>query len=209
MVILKKHKMALKKKTDLKKEKQSEVIALELGCGQTKQTSEFYISNMNITPTKIIGVDIVKCKGVDVVWDLTKFPYPFKSETVDVIFSSHFVEHLDGIERMKFFDECYRILKPGGKMRLVHPYYKSVRAVQDPTHKWPPISENSYLYWDKKWRTDNKLDHYPINCDFEFNVYYVWQDGTVANRNEETRTFFIDKYWNIVADMLVDLTKRG
>ena len=67
---------------------------------------------------------------------------------------------------MKFFNECYRILKPGGKMRHLHPYYKSVRAVQDPTHKWPPISENSYFYWDKEWREMNKLDHYPINCDF-------------------------------------------
>ena len=151
---------------------------------------------------------MVKCKGVDVVHNLTKFPYPFADDSVDVIYTCHFLEHLDGEERMKFFNECYRILKVGGKMRHVHPYYKSVRAVQDPTHKWPPISENSYFYWDKNWRALNKLDHYPINCDFEFNIYYAWQDPTVVNRSEETRTFFIDKYWNVVADMIVDMTKR-
>lgn len=196
------------KKVTTKKTKQEEIIGVDLGCGQIKQTPEFFTENLKITPTKVIGVDIVKCDGVDIKHDLTKFPYPFKDESVDAIFASHFVEHLDGFERMKFMDECHRILKPGGKMRLVHPYYKSVRAVQDPTHKWPPISENSYFYWDKNWREQNKLDHYPIKCDFEFNIYYTWQDPTVPNKNEETRFFMIDKYWNVVADMVVDMTKR-
>lgn len=190
-------------------EQVEEVIAVDLGCGQVKATIDFFTENLQITPTKVIGVDIVRCdEGVDIVHDLTIFPYPFEDNSVDALHASHFVEHLDGPERMKFMDECYRILKPGGKMRLTHPYYKSVRAVQDPTHKWPPIAESSYFYWDKSWRELNKLDHYPINCDFEFNIYYVWQDGTVVNRNEETRMFWIDKYWNVVADMVVDLIKR-
>lgn len=196
------------KKQNKTKSKKEQVIAVDLGCGQIKATKEFFEENMKVVPDKVVGVDIAKCEGVDIIHDLTKFPYPFKDESVDAIYSSHFVEHLDGIERIKFFNECYRILKPEGKMRLTHPYYKSVRAVQDPTHKWPPISENSYFYWDKKWREANKLDHYPIDCDFEFNIYYVWQDPTIANKSEETRMFNIDKYWNVVADMMVDLKKR-
>jgi len=195
-------------KKTVAKTKKDQIIAADLGCGQLKAKIEYFTEHMKITPDRVIGVDIAKCDGVDVVHDLTEFPYPFKNESLDAIYSCHFVEHLDGIERMKFFNECYRILKPGGIMRLLHPYYKSVRAVQDPTHKWPPIAENSYLYWDKTWRETNKLDHYPINCDFEFSVYYMWQDPTVANKSEETRMFNIDKYWNVVADMLVDLKKR-
>ena len=122
--------MAKKKVTT--KTKKEEIVAVDLGCGQDKAKVEYFTEHLKITPDKVIGVDIVKCAGVDKVHDLTKFPYPFKDNSVDAIFSSHFVEHLDGIERMKFFDECYRILKPGGVMRLMHPYYKSVRAVQDP-----------------------------------------------------------------------------
>lgn len=198
----------MKSKKSTKKEETPEIIALDLGCGQRKAEIQYFTENLQITPTKVIGLDIASCEDVDIVHDLTVFPYPIEDNSIDVIYSSHFVEHLDGIERMKFFNECYRILKPEGKMRLLHPYYKSVRAVQDPTHKWPPIAENSYFYWDKSWRELNKLDHYPITCDFEFNIFYVWQDGTVANKNEETRNFFIDKYWNVVADMIVDLTKR-
>ncbi|CAB4121840.1 AdoMet_MTases domain containing protein [uncultured Caudovirales phage] len=188
--------------------KQDQILALDLGCGQNKVNIEFFTNNLQITPTEVVGIDFAKCEGVDIIHDLTNFPYPIENESVDAIFSSHFVEHLDGFERMKFFDECYRILKKGGKMRLVHPYYKSVRAIQDPTHKFPPISENSYLYWDKNWRIANKLDHYPLTCDFEFSIFYSWQDGTIANKNEETRNFSIDKYWNIVADLIVDLKKR-
>jgi SAM-dependent methyltransferase len=187
---------------------EEEIIAVDLGCGQNKATIEFFTNNMQITPTKVIGLDIANCEGVDIVHDLTVFPYPIEDESVDAIHTSHFIEHLDGFERMKFFDECYRILKPGGKIRAIHPYYKSVRAIQDPTHKFPPIGETSYLYWDKNWREVNKLDHYPIKCDFEFNIFYTWQDPSMPNKNEETRNFSIDKYWNVVADMIVDLKKR-
>jgi SAM-dependent methyltransferase len=187
---------------------EEKILALDLACGQNKIDSDYFKDNFHIVPTEVLGVDISDCKGVDIVYDLTVFPYPFEDESVDAIYSAHFVEHLDGNERIKFFNECYRILKPEGKMRLIHPYYKSVRAIQDPTHKFPPIAENSYFYWDKKWREDNKLDHYPINCDFSFSIYYTFQDATVANKNEETRLFSIDKYWNIVADLMVDLVKK-
>lgn len=192
----------------LEQQEKKEVIAVDLGCGQSKPDSNFFRDYLQIIPDKIIGVDIVGCEGVDIVHDLTQFPYPFEDESVDAIHSSHFIEHLDGFERIKFFNECYRILKMGGRMRVAHPYYKSVRAIQDPTHKFPPIGENSYFYWDKSWRVLNKLDHYPINCDFEFSIFYTWQDSTIPNKNEETKNFSIDKYWNVVADMIVDLKKR-
>ena len=184
-----------------------QIIAVDLGCGQNKATADFFKDNLHITPNTVLGLDISPCEGVDIVHDLTVFPYPLESESIDAIYSAHFVEHLDGFERMKFFNECYRILKPGGKMRAVHPYYKSVRSIQDPTHKFPPISENSYFYWSKKWREENKLDHYPITCNFEFSIFYTWQDPSIANKNEETRNFSIDKYWNVVADLCVDLKK--
>lgn len=185
-------------------------VALDLGCGQNKITVENIRSQMNVNIDTVIGVDFAKCPGVDVVHDLTVFPYPFENESVDAIFSSHFAEHLDGFERAKFMDECWRILKPEGRMRLIHPYYKSVRAVQDFTHKWPPISENSYLYWDRGWRKMNGLTHgpYDLKCDYEFNVYYTWQDQVWANKNEETRNFAVNHYFNVVADMIVDLKKR-
>jgi SAM-dependent methyltransferase len=192
--------MAKAKKTKVQEEPKK-LLKLDLGCGQN-----CYVENGE----KFTGIDYVKCEGVDIVHDLTKFPYPFADNSVERIHSSHFLEHLDGFERIQFFAEMYRILIPGGTMRLIHPYYKSVRAIQDPTHKFPPIAEQSYLYWDKNWREANKLDHYkmPKELDFEFNIWYTYQDNSWANKSEEARIFAINHYYNVVADMIVEMKKR-
>lgn len=185
-------------------------ICIDLGCGQNKATPEYFIQNNLVTeiPDKVIGVDFVKTESCDVQHNLTIFPYPFEDESVDAIHCSHFLEHLDGFERMKFFNECYRILKPKGKIKLVHPYYKSSRAQQDPTHKAPFLCEASYLYWDKNWREINKLDHYPINCDYNFWIAYTFMDNVWLNKSEEARNFAIKHYFDVVADMIVEMQKK-
>lgn len=202
--------MAKKKIVAVKEEK---LIFLDLGCGQNKSSEESLFQNGLIKEedkgkVQIIGIDNQQIQGVDLVWDLTQFPYPFKDNSVDGAFSSHFVEHLDGPQRIQFYNEMYRILKMGGKMRHIHPYYKSSRAVQDPTHKFPSICEESYLYWDKNWREANKLGHYLGNCDYEFSIYYTFMDNTWLTKNEETRNHAIRHFFNVVADMIVDMKKR-
>jgi predicted SAM-dependent methyltransferase len=186
-----------------------ESICIDFGCGQSKAKVEDINNGMNVKVTKVIGVDFVQEEGVDVVHNLTSFPYPFEDESVDVIYNSHFLEHLDGFERAKFMDEAYRILKPNGKMRCIHPYAKSVRAFQDFTHKFPPIVETSYAYFNKAWRDANKLTHgyYNLKSNFDAVIYYQFQDPTAEKKNDETRAFMCDKYWNVVADLIVDMTK--
>ncbi|MGE5197896.1 MAG: class I SAM-dependent methyltransferase, partial [Deltaproteobacteria bacterium] len=49
---------------------------------------------------------------------------PFKSESVDYIYSSHFVEHLMRYQALDLFNECKRILKPEGVMRISVPDLK-------------------------------------------------------------------------------------
>lgn len=46
---------------------------------------------------------------------------PFKTTVVDVVYSSHFLEHLEHRYAMPFLQEVYRVLKPGGIVRLVVP----------------------------------------------------------------------------------------
>lgn len=188
-----------------------QVIALDLGCGQNKVTKEILNQNMNVNVDVVLGVDWAKCEGVDVVHDLTNFPYPFADESVDVIYTSHFIEHLDGRTRAKFMDECYRILKTGGKMRHIHPFANSHRAIQDFTHAWPPICEHSYFYFDRNWREINKLTHgdYDLKSDFDFQIYYSWADQVWPNKNEEMRNFAVKHYKDVIADLIVDMQKRA
>jgi len=49
---------------------------------------------------------------------------PIKDETVDVLYTSHMLEHLDKFEADKFLREAYRLLRPGGIIRIAVPDIK-------------------------------------------------------------------------------------
>lgn len=53
-------------------------------------------------------------------FDLTR-PLPHGDNSADVIFSEHFIEHLTREQAVRFLKECYRVLKPGGTLRLTTP----------------------------------------------------------------------------------------
>lgn len=171
---------------------EKKLIKLDIACGQNK-------------PQGFVGVDIANIPGVDVVHDLEQYPWPFESESVKEATCSHYFEHTN--DMIKFMNELYRILIPGGKCIITSPYYTSVRCWQDPTHK-NAISEHSFLYYNDGWRKANKLDHYGITCDFDFTYGYVMSQEW-ASRSREAQEFAIKHYWNVVSDIQVTLIKRN
>ncbi len=68
--------------------------------------------------------------------------------------------------RAHFFNELWRVLKPGAKAQFVTPYWGSCRAYGDITHEWPPIGEMSYHYLDKEWRRTQAPHDDFYTCDF-------------------------------------------
>lgn len=164
---------------------------IDLACGQNKVEGYF-------------GIDIAAGDTVDAVVDLEVYPWPIETSSADDIVCNHYIEHVTDL--MQFMNEVYRILKPGGKVKFVAPYYTSMRCWQDPTHKHA-ISEASFLYYNKKWRDDNKLSHYPIDCDFDYTYGYD-MNAQWANRSEEARNFAIAHYFNIISDIHVVCTSR-
>jgi predicted SAM-dependent methyltransferase len=172
------------------------LLKLDLGSGQSSREG-------------FEGVDFVAAPGVKHVVDLLKFPWPFPDGSCDELHCSHFFEHVPGLLRGKFMDEVYRILVPEGKITIICPYYTSIRATQDFTHEWPPVSPNSFLYFNRKWREDNKLTHghYEIKSDFDF-VYGYAINASWSSRQDEARQFGFDHYNNTIDDLHVTLTKR-
>ena len=166
-------------------------LKLDIACGQNKMPGYF-------------GVDIAKAEGIDLTYDLEQFPWPFADKSVDEAVCNHYIEHTKDI--IKFMDELYRILKPGAKALIRAPYYNSVRGWQDPTHT-RLISEATFLYYNKDWRTQNKLDHYPIHCDFDYNFGYDFTPDW-AMRSEEAKAFALRHYTNVVSDIQVILIKK-
>lgn len=47
--------------------------------------------------------------------------FPFSDDSVDFVFTAHFIEHLDKHETVNLFKEVYRSLKPGGTIRILVP----------------------------------------------------------------------------------------
>lgn len=52
--------------------------------------------------------------------DATK-TFPFENNTFDYIFNEHLIEHLTYTEGTSMLNECYRVLKVGGKIRISTP----------------------------------------------------------------------------------------
>lgn len=178
------------------------MVKLDLGGGQSPKEG-------------FTNVDIFE--GADVVHDLFTFPYPFEDGSADEIHSSHFIEHIpmEYVEHngkrkdmlFAFVDECYRMLKPGGKLYLIFPCATSIRAFQDPTHRRFIPATTAY-YFNKGWRQINKLDHYGAECDFEFQVGES-VNGNWITRHQDAKVFAGSHYWNVVDDLHFILTKIG
>ncbi len=94
-------------------------VVVDLGCGATKQ----WPGNL--------GLDIYPAAGVDAVADLAG-SLPLADASVDVFFAVHILEHL--IDFLVLVDECHRVLRPGGVLHVLSPWWRYVNAVADPTH---------------------------------------------------------------------------
>lgn len=125
--------------------------------------------------------------------------------SVDFLWSSHFVEHIP--EWDAFWLEAYRVLRPGGKFFLVAPYYTSVGASQDPTHR-QMISEMRMAYLDRAARDANKL-HYFGDYDFGWS-YAPWFrfHPDFETKSEDAKEFARKHYWNAVTDVIFFLQSQ-
>jgi len=54
-------------------------------------------------------------------YDIRKDNIPFKNNSVDNIFCSHVIEHIEENYTVKFFEECSRVLKDNGILRVTCP----------------------------------------------------------------------------------------
>lgn len=64
--------------------------------------------------------------NVDVIgWDLTK-PLPVHSETIELIYCEHFIEHITLKQAGELLAECYRVLQPNSVLRLSTPNLKKL-----------------------------------------------------------------------------------
>lgn len=87
---------------------------LNLGCGYKYVKSEEWLNADMLS----VGDDVVKCNFLNGI--------PFESERFDLVYHSHVLEHFAKADGEKFIAECYRILKPGGIIRIALPDLEAI-----------------------------------------------------------------------------------
>ena len=80
---------------------------LNLGCG-----SRFHLGWTNVD---------IACASPHVQAHDLRLGIPYPDDTFEVVYHSHLLEHLSKYEALSFTQECHRVLKPGGIVRVVVP----------------------------------------------------------------------------------------
>ena len=143
-------------------------------------------------------------EGCESVVPLTTGNY--ESESIEEISGESVLEKVENLPR--FLDECYRLLKPGGKAVFSSFYYASVQAWQSPLTK-RGISETSLSFADKKWREQNNFSEVDCKCDFEIQASFAIDPSVEKERSEAAKLFWLGKFNNVVQAVLFTLTKRN
>jgi hypothetical protein len=188
--------MSNKSKLKVKKIEPPPELRLDLACGRQKQ-SGFH------------GVDLYSPEA-DTKLDLFKFPWPWKDGAVTEIYCSHFVEHIPRTFRWPFFEECWRVLKDDGIMKVFVPNWKSERAFGDMSHVWPPVVAMAFFYLNENWRELNKLNYgyYDLKCNFDHQAGPVGVSPSFSTRAHEAQLYAFTHYLESYQDMWITLTKK-
>jgi len=128
-------------------------------------------------------------RGV-VFLDATR-PFPFEDGSFDYVFSEHQIEHLTYNEGLFMLRECYRVLKPGGRIRVATPDLEALISLY--TQNKSDIQER-YI----KWIIDMCLpevgiykESFVINNAFRnFGHQFIYDRATLESAIEEVG--FID-----------------
>ena len=98
---------------------------LNLACGEN-----FIINE------KWLNFDFIKREGVNQINLLEKLP--LDDQCVDVVYCSHFIEHIPEHMVSSFLTECFRVLKNNGKL---------IFCQTNPDHKYFQPSRNTISYY--------------------------------------------------------------
>jgi len=143
---------------------------LNLGCGKNYRDGW-------------INLDYNTAYKTDIIWDINKFPYPFKKEEFDYVYCSHILEHVNNI--FKTLNEIERILKKEGILHIIVPHFSNGNGYNDLSHKrffgWFTFSQIIEGYYNKK-----------------FNFKIIHQKFNFLAKEHEILNFFFSWIFNIL-----------
>ena len=138
-------------------------------------------------------------------YDIRKNNIPFEDFTVDNIYISHVIEHLENKYVENFVEESFRVLKSGSVLRIACPDAKFLYNVSK--------FSNSYWEWRKDWFESRGLNWNKIKKEDCFirelaTPKLSCYEKHVKNFIEDSSSIFEDDYQTIISFLEKDLYFR-
>jgi len=115
-----------------------------------------------------LNTDVVP-ESADVAYlDATR-KFPFDDNVFDYVACEHMIEHIDHSGAITMLSESFRVLKPGGRIRLATPNLRMLIGLCAPE---TTAAQNQYMDWIAK-----KLEPEPVDCKAVFvlnNAFRAW-----------------------------------
>ncbi|RLA63500.1 MAG: hypothetical protein DRQ88_12320 [Epsilonproteobacteria bacterium] len=115
-----------------------ELRVLDVGCGERKK---------ELGEIDVVGVDLLPLKGVDVVCDLSVFPWSFDDDAFDLVICDDVLEHFEDV--VGVMEEIHRITRNGGLVLVSVPHFTSDNYYTDITHR-RPFTSRSFDFFDSR-----------------------------------------------------------
>lgn len=104
-----------------------------------------------------VNVDRHAMAGVDVVWDLEVFPWPWPDSSVDEVMLIHVLEHMGATAAgfLAIVKELWRVCRGGAEVTIVVPHPRHDNFLADPTHV-RPILDDTLRMFDQVWNLETR-----------------------------------------------------
>jgi predicted SAM-dependent methyltransferase len=161
-------------------------LKLNLGCG--KDIKKDYLN-----------CDCISSEGVDKVFNLDRYPWPFKEDTFEEILCNSILEHLDKPEQA--IREIWRISKPNARIQIIVPHFSCWQAWGDITHKRPYNSTSLFSFSknithrSSKSLVNTQNETFEIDAKILFGkIKKLFMFEKIINLNNYSRGFY-ERHW--------------
>ncbi len=148
------------------------ICKLHIGCGENI-LSDWLNSDIFVYSDRILHLDATDT-------------FPFPSETFDYIFSEHMIEHISYLNGLSMLNECHRVLRNNGKIRISTP---DLQFLIDLYRDEKSELQREYI----KWTTDNYIKSAPYYNDTFVINNFVRDWGHLFIYDEKTLRSSLEK----------------
>jgi predicted SAM-dependent methyltransferase len=151
---------------------ENEITKLHLGCG-SELLEGWLNSDLSPSSNRILRLDATD-------------PFPFPDETFDYVFSEHMIEHNSYSNGLAMLNECYRVLKDNGKIRISTP---DLSFLIDLYNQDKSVLQREYI----EWATDTFINSAPYYDDTFVINNFVRDWGHLFIYDERTLRLALEK----------------